>query len=55
MGPQYILVFAVCFLASLLGPLCGIGGGVIIKLPLEHVGAHHVALHARAERGERAV
>ena len=31
MGPQYILVFAVCFLASLLGPLCGIGGGVIIK------------------------
>lgn len=28
---SYLPVFIVCFLASLLGPLCGIGGGVIIK------------------------
>lgn len=31
MGLSYLPVFIVCFLASLLGPLCGIGGGVIIK------------------------
>lgn len=28
---SYLAVFIVAFLASLLGPLCGIGGGVIIK------------------------
>ena len=26
---SYLAVFIVAFLASLLGPLCGIGGGVI--------------------------
>lgn len=31
MDMHYLPVFIVCFLASLLGPLCGIGGGVIIK------------------------
>lgn len=31
MSPTYAIVFLVAFLASLLGPLCGIGGGVIIK------------------------
>ncbi len=30
-SPTILLVFLVAFLASLLGPLCGIGGGVIIK------------------------
>lgn len=31
MSPTILIVFLVAFLASLLGPLCGIGGGVIIK------------------------
>lgn len=31
MSPTILVVFLVAFLASLLGPLCGIGGGVIIK------------------------
>jgi uncharacterized protein len=31
MSPAILAVFVVAFLASLLGPLCGIGGGVIIK------------------------
>lgn len=26
-----LIIAIVCFLASTLGPLCGIGGGVIIK------------------------
>ena len=28
---SYLPIYLVAFLASLLGPLCGIGGGVIIK------------------------
>ena len=35
---QFIPVFIVCFLASLLGPLCGIGGGVIIKPIVDAMG-----------------
>lgn len=61
---SYLAVFIVAFLASLLGPLCGIGGGVIIKpvvdamnvmpgchglFSLEHLGAHDVACHANPE------
>lgn len=40
---SYITVFAVCFLASLLGPLCGIGGGVIIKPVVDALGVMSVA------------
>ena len=36
-------VVAVCFLASLLGPLCGIGGGVIIKPAVDAMGVLPVA------------
>ena len=43
MTPAYIAVFAVCFLASLLGPLCGIGGGVIIKPVVDAMGVMPVA------------
>lgn len=39
----YAAVFAVCFLASLLGPLCGIGGGVIIKPVVDALGVMPVA------------
>lgn len=28
---MYRLVFVVCFAASIVGVICGIGGGVIIK------------------------
>ena len=35
---SYLAVFIVAFLASLLGPLCGIGGGVIIKPVLDAFG-----------------
>lgn len=40
---SYIAVFAVCFLASLLGPLCGIGGGVIIKPVIDAMGVMSVS------------
>ena len=34
----YLALLAVCFLASMLGPLCGIGGGVIIKPAIDALG-----------------
>ena len=40
---QFIPVFIVCFLASLLGPLCGIGGGVIIKPIVDAMGVMSVS------------
>ena len=40
---NYIPVFVVCFLASLLGPLCGIGGGVIIKPIVDAMGVMSVS------------
>ena len=43
MTVAYLAVFAVCFLASLLGPLCGIGGGVIIKPVTDALGIMPVA------------
>ena len=43
MAPAYIAVFVVCFLASLLGPLCGIGGGVIIKPVVDALGVMPIA------------
>lgn len=39
----YILVIAVCVLASVLGPVCGIGGGVIIKPVIDALGIMTVA------------
>lgn len=40
---QYWAVYLVAFLASLLGPLCGIGGGVIIKPVVDAMGVMPVA------------
>lgn len=40
---SYIAVYVVCLLASLLGPLCGIGGGVIIKPVVDALGVMPVA------------
>ncbi len=34
----YVAFFAVCFLASVVGAICGIGGGVIIKPVLDSFG-----------------
>ena len=42
-SPAILLVFLVAFLASLLGPLCGIGGGVIIKPVVDAMGIMPVA------------
>lgn len=39
----YLLVLAIVFAASLLGPLCGIGGGVIIKPVVDALGVMDVA------------
>ena len=39
----YIIFFGVCFLASIIGAICGIGGGVIIKPVLDAFGAMSVA------------
>ncbi len=39
----YILFFVVCFGASIIGALCGIGGGVIIKPVLDATGVLPVA------------
>ncbi|MBM6815758.1 sulfite exporter TauE/SafE family protein [Olsenella uli] len=43
MSLQFVPVFVVCFLASLLGPLCGIGGGVIIKPIVDAMGVMSVS------------
>ena len=43
MSLPFLAVFTVCFLASLLGPLCGIGGGVIIKPVVDALGIMSVA------------
>lgn len=43
MSLSSIVVFAVCFFASLLGPLCGIGGGVVIKPIVDAMGVMSVA------------
>lgn len=40
---MYVLFFAVCFLASIIGAICGIGGGVIIKPVLDSFGVMDVA------------
>lgn len=41
---MYILFFAVSLLASIIGSICGIGGGVIIKPVLDVTGAVSVSL-----------
>lgn len=40
---MYILFFAVCFGASIVGAICGIGGGVIIKPVLDAFGVMDVS------------
>ena len=39
----YIIFFLVCFLASVIGAICGIGGGVIIKPVLDAFGVMEVS------------
>ena len=39
----YVLIFAVCLLASIVGAICGIGGGVIIKPVLDSLGIMNVS------------
>ena len=39
----YIIVFLVCFLSSIAGAICGIGGGVIIKPVLDALGEMSVS------------
>lgn len=39
----YLVVFLVCFLASIAGAICGIGGGVIIKPVLDALGVMSVS------------
>ena len=39
----FVLVFAICFLASTIGAICGIGGGVIIKPALDAFGIMDVS------------
>ncbi len=39
----FILVFTICFLASIVGAICGIGGGVIIKPVLDAFGIMDVS------------
>ena len=35
---EYLVIFLVCFLSSVIGAICGIGGGVIIKPVLDATG-----------------
>lgn len=35
---EYIIIFLVCFLSSVIGAICGIGGGVVIKPVLDATG-----------------
>lgn len=39
----YVAVFAVCFFSSIIGAICGIGGGVIIKPVLDALGVFPVS------------
>ena len=39
----YAAVFAVCFFSSIIGAICGIGGGVIIKPVLDALGVFPVS------------
>lgn len=40
---MYLLFFSICFGASIIGAICGIGGGVIIKPVLDATGVMNVA------------
>ena len=37
-----MLVYIICFIASLIGSICGIGGGIIIKPALDALGLYSV-------------
>lgn len=43
MSITHVVVFAICFFASTIGAICGIGGGVIIKPVLDATGLFPVA------------
>lgn len=43
MSAQFLILLIVCFGASLLGPICGIGGGVIIKPVVDAAGIMSVS------------
>lgn len=43
MSISFVLMLIVTFLATLLGPICGIGGGVIIKPVVDALGIMPVA------------
>lgn len=43
MSITHVIVFAICFFASTIGAVCGIGGGVIIKPVLDATGLFPVA------------
>lgn len=43
MNPLLFVVFIVCFLSSIVGSICGIGGGVIIKPVLDAMGIMSVS------------
>lgn len=38
----YIIIFMICFMASIIGAICGLGGGVIIKPALDAFGIMNV-------------
>ena len=38
----YLLILMICFLASFIGAICGIGGGIIIKPFLDSYGVADV-------------
>lgn len=40
---MYLIFFLICFIASAIGAICGIGGGIIIKPALDASGAMSVA------------
>ena len=35
---QYLIIITICLLASVIGSICGIGGGVIVKPVLDSMG-----------------
>ena len=43
----YILFGFICFCASIIGAICGIGGGVIIKPVLDAFGQWHPSVLCR--------
>ncbi len=49
----YAAVFAVCFFSSIIGAICGIGGGVIVKPVLDALGVFPVSRPSISSRDAR--